>query len=195
MFLVQANSEGQLGKLVRITHCIFMKRIMIIGICGAGKSTLAGKLQPLLELKLIHLDQHYWQPNWVEPTKEAWTNTVKELVKRDAWIMDGNFGRTMDIRLERADTIIYLNYPTGLCLWRVWQRVRKYNGRTRPDMTEGCPERLDIGFLWYILTFKHRTGRRDLNKLEKLKREKQLFILNNDRAVEAFLNSVTPSVF
>jgi adenylate kinase family enzyme len=171
-----------------------MKRIMIIGICGAGKSTLARCLHAKIGLELIHLDQHHWQPNWVEPTKEAWSNTVTDLVKKDAWIMDGNFGRTMDIRLERADTIIYLNYPTGLCLWRVLKRVRKYNGTTRPDMPQGCPEHLDIGFLWYVLTFKHRNRRRDLNKLEKWRAEKQVFILNNDREVEAFVKSVTPSV-
>ena len=172
-----------------------MKRIMIIGICGAGKSTLARQLHAKLGLELIHLDQHYWQPNWVEPTKEAWANTVKDLVKRDVWIMDGNFGRTMDIRLERADTIIYLNFPTWLCLWRVLKRVIQYNGTTRPDMTEGCPERWDIGFLWYILMFKHRIGRRDLKKINTLRGEKTVYILKNDREVEGFLKDITPSVF
>jgi adenylate kinase family enzyme len=168
-----------------------MKRIMIIGSCGAGKSTLARKVHALLGLDLIHLDQHYWQPNWVEPTKETWKKKVQKLVEKDTWIIDGNYSGTIDIRLERADTIIYLDYSTRLCLWRVVQRVRKYKGVTRPDMTEGCPERLDIGFLWYVLTFKHRSGSRVLKKLEKLPLEKKVFILNNDSAVEAFIKSIS----
>lgn len=170
-----------------------MKRIMIIGSCGAGKSTFAKKLQTILNLDLIHLDQHHWQPNWVEPPKEVWRDTVKELVKREEWIMDGNFGRTMDIRLERADTIIYLNHPTWLCFWRVLKRVKQYKGTTRPDMTEGCPERLDIGFLWYVLTFKHRSGSRTLKKIEKLRQDKNVFILNNDKETEHFLKNLENS--
>ena len=71
----------------------------------------------------------------------------------------------------------------------------QYNGTTRPDMTEGCPERWDIGFLWYILMFKHRIGRRDLKKINTLRGEKTVYILKNDREVEGFLKDITPSVF
>lgn len=169
---------------------IYMKRVMIIGSCGAGKSTLAHKLHEITGLALIHLDQYHWLPNWVEPPKEEWKSTVGELAKKESWIMDGNFGRTIDIRLERADTVIYLNHPTWLCLWRVLKRVKKYNGKSRPDMTEGCPERLDFSFLWYVLMFKHRTGRSTLRKIQQYRAGRTVWILNNDKDVNNFLKNL-----
>ena len=160
---------------------------MIIGCCGAGKSTLAKKLQQRVPLELIHLDQHYWQTNWVEPSKEVWEETVRQLVKKEQWIMDGNYGGTMPIRMQRADTIIYLDYPIRTCFWRVLKRIWTYHGVVRPDMPDGCAERFDLAFLHYVLTYNIKKKKQLLARLAAAGRGKQVFVFKKNTDTDAFL--------
>jgi adenylate kinase family enzyme len=167
-----------------------MERILIIGNCGAGKTTLSRKLQSILGLEVIHLDQHYWKPYWTEPYKLDWTKTVSELVKKESWIMDGNYGGTMDMRLEKADTIIYLNFPTIVCLSRVIKRIFSNWGKVRYEMPEGCFERLDLKFLRYVAMHKITRGKYILKKLKLLDSEKEVLIFKNDKEVTMYLDSL-----
>lgn len=130
-----------------------MKRILVIGPCGAGKSTVAARLSAILELPVIHLDQLHWKPGWIEGSKEELHAVLEPVLQQDRWLIDGNYGSTMERRLKRADTVIYLDYPIPLCLWRAARRVWQFRGRSRPDMTEGCPERFDLEFFRYILNW------------------------------------------
>ncbi len=138
-----------------------MRRVLVIGSPGSGKSTFAVQLAARAGLPVIHLDQQYWQAGWVEPDKESWRHRVTELAARDAWVMEGNYGGTLRLRLERADTVIDLALPAWLCLLRVVRRAFTHLGRTRADMAPGCPERLDPGFFAYTARFasSHRAGR------------------------------------
>lgn len=131
-----------------------MRRILIIGSPGAGKSTLAHALSGRTGLPLHHLDRIHWLPGWVERDRDEARATVAEMLATDRWIIDGNYGSTMAQRLPHADTVVWLDYPTRLCLGRALRRWRQYRGRSRPDMTEGCPERLDLEFFLYILRFR-----------------------------------------
>jgi len=167
-----------------------MQRIMVIGCCGAGKSTLSKKLHQLLHLPLIHLDRYYWKPNWVETPNEEWDSIVTNLAAKNTWIIDGNYGRTMDIRIKRADTIIYLDFKTITCFYRVCYRAIKNYGKTRSDMTEGCPERLDLGFLHYVATYNLLRRKSQLSKVHMVSQEKTCIILKNDKEVEQFLASL-----
>ena len=164
-----------------------MQRIMIMGCCGAGKSTLSKKLHQITGIELIHLDQYYWNENWVETEPKKWKNTVENLASKEAWIIDGNYGGTLDIRTKKADTIIFLDFPTIICMKRVLHRTWKYHKKTRPDMTEGCNERFDLDFLHYVATFNLRRRKKLLQKLEVLKKKKAVHILQSDRQVRAFL--------
>ncbi len=85
---------------------------------------------------------------------EEWRPRVQELVNRDKWIMDGSFDGTLDIRLPRADTVIVLDFSRYRCLWRVCKRVAASFGRVRPDMAEGCPERIDLEFLRFVWNYR-----------------------------------------
>ena len=167
-----------------------MQRIIIIGPCGAGKSTLARRMRSILGLELIHLDQEYWLPNWTEPTKEVWDHKVSELVKKEAWIMDGNYGGSMDIRIARADTIIMLNYSTLKCLYQALKRIYTYHGKVRPDMVEGCEERFDWEFIHYILMFNISRGRKLLKKVLGHKDVKEIYIFKKDKQVKNFLEEL-----
>jgi adenylate kinase family enzyme len=130
-----------------------MQRVMVVGCAGAGKSTVARALADRLQLPVIHLDQHYWQPGWIEPDENAWRQQQRTLAAADHWIIDGNYSSTVEERLNRADAILILDLPRMLCLFRVLRRWTHWRGRIRPDMPAGCPERVDLQFLRYIWLF------------------------------------------
>jgi len=138
----------------------------------------------------LHLDQFYWQPNWVETEKTIWTKKVVELSNKSEWIIDGNYGGTLDIRIQRADTIIYLDIPIVKCLYRITKRIVKYNGKVRPDMPVGCKERFDLEFYHYVLTFNKRKRKGILSKLDKVKYEKQVYTLKSDTQTRKFISSL-----
>ena len=168
-----------------------MRRVLIIGSAGSGKSTLATRLAATLQLPVIHLDAVYWQPGWKETPKDQWQARVAELIQQDAWIMDGNYGGTMEMRVRAADTVILLDIPRTQCLFRVLKRAVRYRGRTRPDMNPGCPEMLpDREFLRWIWTYPKLRRPNVLDLLSRHDGEKQILILRSSREVEHFLASV-----
>lgn len=130
-----------------------MRRVMIVGCCGSGKSTLAARLRRLTGLPVIHLDQLFWQEGWVEAAPELFLARLDAAIAGETWITDGNHSRTMDRRLARADTFIWLDYPLFLCLARIFWRILTTHGQVRPDMAEGCPEKFDWEFLKYVWNF------------------------------------------
>lgn len=130
-----------------------MRRVMIIGPCGSGKSTLARELAPRMGLPLVHMDQLGWQAGWVETDKAELHARLAEAVAGERWLIEGNYGSVLAPRLERADTVIYLDFPIRLCLWRLMRRILTLRGQSRPDMPEGCPERFDAAFFWYVMTW------------------------------------------
>lgn len=162
-----------------------MEKVLVIGSCGAGKSTFSKKLQNKVNLPIIHLDQHYHLENWEEPKKEEWEAKLKQLVKGNKWIMDGNYASSFDIRFPYADTIIYLDYPTYKSFWRTIKRIVKYYGKQRSDTAIGCKERFDLDFLKYVLTFNTKNRKPILSRLEK--ENKDIFIFKSDKEADLFL--------
>ena len=130
-----------------------MKRVLVIGPCGSGKSTLARELAPLMGLPLVHMDQLGWQAGWIETEKAELNARLADAVAQDEWLIEGNYGSTLAPRLERADTVIYLDFPIRLCLSRLIRRIISNRGQSRPDMPEGCPERFDLAFFWYVMNW------------------------------------------
>jgi adenylate kinase family enzyme len=170
-----------------------MKRVLVIGSGGAGKSTLAGQLGALLNIEVLHLDKFYWQPGWVEMPKPEWLKTVEELTKRDAWVMDGNYSGTFDIRFKACDTVIFLDMARALCLWRVLKRALMYRKKSRPDMAEGCPEQLTLEFILWIWNYPSRTRPKIVNMLESNPDGKKIVWLRSRSEVERFLAAQRPS--
>ena len=170
-----------------------MKRVSIIGSGGAGKSTLARRLGEITGLPVIHLDALHWKPNWTEPPKDEWRRTVEELVKGDRWIIDGNFGGTMDIRLAASDTVIFLDYSRFVCVARAVKRAIKHWNQTRPDMGEGCPEKLDLKFLGWIWNFPVETRPRIEQRLSESPSTMNVLRLNSSKVTEKFLRKMHSS--
>lgn len=164
-----------------------MRKVLVIGSGGAGKSTLAHQLGGLLGLEVLHLDKFYWQPGWIETPKSEWLKTIEELLRRDAWIMDGNYSGTLDIRVEACDTIIFLDMPRTLCLRRVLKRTIMYWNKIRPDMTEGCREKLNLEFLLWIWNYPSRTKPEIVRMIESNAEQKKIVWLRSQSDVERFL--------
>ena len=167
-----------------------MRRVSIIGSGGAGKSTLARQLGEISGLPVIPLDSLFWKPGWTETPKEEWRRTVEGLVKGDEWIIDGNFGGTMEIRLVAADTIIFLDYPRLLCTYRAVKRAVTFRNTTRPDMGPGCNEKLDVEFLRWVWQFPGKTVPAIEERLSRLKSGVKLIRLRSPKQAEAFLRDI-----
>ncbi len=168
-----------------------MKKILIIGSGGAGKSTLARELGTILGLEVIHLDAWYWNPGWVETPKTAWQSIIQDLTLRESWIMDGNYGGTLDLRLSVADTVIFLDFPRILCLLRAIKRRFMYAGQSRPDMASDCPERLNWEFLKYIWSYPITRRPGILEKLSQVILNQQVIILREPIEVREFLQKIS----
>lgn len=169
-----------------------MQKILVIGSGGSGKSTLATQLGAKLNLPVIHLDVHFWNAGWVETPKDEWRKKVEGLIQGEAWVMDGNFSSTFDIRFAAADTIIFLDMPRLVCLWRVTKRWLYYSltNQTRPDLAEGCPETMDWEFYQWVWNYPERTRPMTLEMLEKYKEEKKVIVLRSEKNVEKFLYQI-----
>lgn len=168
-----------------------IERIVIVGSSGSGKSTLARELGQKLALPVIHLDNHYWHPGWIETPTPDWKKTVSDLTRGDQWIMDGNYRETLDVRLKCADTIIFLDLPRWLCAWRAVKRRIQYRNTIRPDMAPGCQETLfkpDFpGFLLRIWDYPNRAKPDIEKRLMNLDPGTRIIHLNNRSDTNKFL--------
>lgn len=136
-----------------------MQRIMIIGGSGSGKSTLARMLGERLNLPVVHMDALFWEPGWTMAEEDVFLDRVDQAIAQPEWVMDGNYSRTWPNRVERADTVIFLDLPGWLRLWRVLSRTVLQYGKSRPDLAPDCPERFDFGFIFgWVLRYR-RNGR------------------------------------
>ena len=167
-----------------------MKRILVLGPSGSGKTTLANKIGHILNIPIVHLDLHFWNAGWIETPRDEWHQKVKNLISGDSWVMDGNYTSTLVMRAHVADTIIFIKVPRRLSYLRAFGRIFKNFGRNRPELPEGCPERIDIEFLKYIWTYPRTKQLIILDFLEKIQPTKDIQILGNRHEVERFIASL-----
>jgi adenylate kinase family enzyme len=166
-----------------------MQRILVIGCSGGGKSTLARALGAKLALPVVHLDVLFWKPGWVESSYDEFRPKVAAAVVEDRWIIDGNFSRTFDLRLPRADTVVWVDQPRRVCLWRAFRRTLTLFGETRADLAPGCPEKIDPAFYRFIWNFKRTHDAMMEEALARDAAHTKFFRLRSDGEIAAFLAS------
>lgn len=170
-----------------------MQRVMIVGGPGSGKSTLARSLGELLGLPVHHMDRIQWMAGWVSRTREERREMALAVEAQEAWVFEGGFSTTYDHRASRADTIIWLDLPVALQMWRVTKRLFQYWGQARPDMADGCVEGIHretlpfYGWIW-------RTRRTRRVRVQQLIKDHgaqtRIVHLRRPKEVAAFLSTL-----
>ncbi|MFV0400823.1 MAG: AAA family ATPase [Oscillospiraceae bacterium] len=168
-------------------------RIMVMGPSGSGKSTMAMRLGEITGVPVVHIDRFIWNPGWIATPEKEVCEKVLKAADEPKWIMDGNNSKTRDYRLERADTVIFLDFNRFFCLFRNLKRFKENYGQTRHDLGEACPERLNLAHLKFILWTFPRARNGILAWLSKIEPPKQVFYLKGTKAVMEFLTEVCKS--
>src|SRR6185436_117804 len=175
--------------LVRYKALSIVQKVLIIGSGGAGKSSLARQLGELLGIQVIHLDKLFWRSGWVETPRDEWKATVAELIKGDRWIMDGNYGGTIEMRVNAADTVILFDLPRTVCVYRAVKRWIAYRRVSRPDIAEGCEEKFDFEFLRWIWNYPKRSLPKIESILANPGNEKKVIRLRSRQDVSQLIES------
>jgi adenylate kinase family enzyme len=173
------------------------RRVVVTGMAGSGKSTFARALAAKTGLPVIHLDVHYWKPGWVHPSESEWREKQGSLLAGEAWIADGNYYETLDIPLERADTVVFLDTPWWICARRAFVR-----GLRRPpgEMPEGSEDSLIrrlrnewwlVGRLWRV---RHTEPSRARAIVSQHASHAALHVLRSKEEAEALLRAVSPDL-
>ena len=163
-------------------------KIAIIGYSGSGKSTLARLLGAYYGAEVLHLDAVHHLPGWLERESADEQQIVSDFLDaHDAWVIDGNYTKlSYDRRMAEADRIVMLLFPRLSCLWRVIKRYRVYQNRTRPDMAQGCSEKLDAAFVSWVLWKGRRKAARARYQRIAAQYPGKVVVLKNQRELDAF---------
>ena len=172
------------------------RRVVVTGMAGAGKSTFSKALAAKAGLPLIHLDLEFWKPGWVAPSDDEWREKQRGILAGDAWIADGNYKETLDLRVERADTVVYLDTPWWTCARRAFVR-----GIRRPPasvMPEGCVDSTwqrvkdEWGIVWKVWRRRRSDRERELEIVSRCGQHATLHVLRAKESVGGFLERVRP---
>jgi adenylate kinase family enzyme len=164
-----------------------MQRVLVIGCSGAGKSTFSIALGAATGLPVIHIDHLFWQSGWVQTPKDIYLASLKAAIAGERWIMDGINASTFDLRIPRADTIIWLRRSRAACLWRIGRRVLTSYGKVRPDMAPGCPEQFDWEFIKWVWNFHREYDPIISAALDRYEAWERTVTLRSDAEAAAFL--------
>ena len=167
-------------------------KIAVIGYSGSGKSTLARVLGERYGIPVLHLDRVHHAPGWQERDKAEVHRLIHDFMEQPEWIIDGNYTKyEYRRRMAEADGIIFLDFPRLSCFIRAWKRYFRYRGRTRADMAEGCPEKMDPEFVRWLL-WKGRT-RKKKEEFRQLLAEypAKAVVLKSQKEIDRYLEGIS----
>ena len=159
-----------------------MKKIIVIGCPGSGKSTFARALHDKTGIPLYHLDMMYWNVDKTTVEKSVFLERLSAVLKKDEWIIDGNYGSTMELRMAACDTVIFLDYPLDVCL----DGIKERRGKQRSDMPWIETEE-DAEFIEFIKNYNEQQKPKVLELLEKYS-DKSIIIFESREQADTFLN-------
>jgi adenylate kinase family enzyme len=164
-------------------------RVLVIGCSGGGKSTLSQRLCRRMDLPFVSMDRDfYWLPGWARRDRDEARALIAEAVSKKRWLMDGTGVSSFDLRVPRAELIVWVRMPRWLCLWGVLVRSFRNFGRTRPEMAPGCRERLaDREFLSFIWNFEQKTTPRLVKAIHTLSPRCPVVMLTSRRQMRDLL--------
>ncbi|EAC4430059.1 ATP-binding cassette domain-containing protein [Listeria monocytogenes] len=162
------------------------EKVLIIGPNGAGKSTFATELRKHYDFEVCHLDKLFWQENWNAVAKADFEDKVDNIMSsKKKYIIDGDYFFNLEKRLEHADLVIWIKIPLFLCVANIIKRRFKYMTNVRPDVTEGCDEKLNLSFLLYALKYNKRSGKQTKELLDNVY-DKELFVIDSYKKLKSY---------
>lgn len=163
-------------------------KIAILGYSGCGKSTLAKHLATHYHIPLLYLDTVQFEANWKERDREEALSIVTEFMKHEEWVIDGNYKSFLqDRRLSEADHIIYMAFSRWNCLIRAFRRNHMYRNTSRESMANGCNEKMDLPFIWWIL-HKGRSAEKKRHYDDIIRKyHAKTTVLKNQRELDEFM--------
>lgn len=176
---------------LKTIFCTKMKKILIIGNTGAGKTTFARELSQKLKLPIVHLDKLYWCGRWEHRTQGEFDILLQAELEKAEWIIDGNYNRTLPHRLKYCDTVFFFDFSPLACFCGITKRVIQNYGKSRDDMGGECPEYFDKKKIeLYKNLFKYNKNNR-LRYYEMLKDAKvEVVVFKNRKEVKEYLNKI-----
>jgi len=170
-----------------------MQKIWITGSSGSGKTTLANIISTKLNIPVYHNDRIFWRSGWQQRPSSEQIEITKEISKRAKWIYEGNRINDCkkDGRYNQCDTIIFLKINRFICLYRFMKRYFKHRGTVRPDISEGCVEKIDIEIIKYILVdYPNKKNARQKLFAQAMEDGKDVIVLNGEKAVKKWLKTL-----
>ncbi|TMK52543.1 MAG: topology modulation protein [Actinobacteria bacterium] len=168
-----------------------MERVTIVGCGGSGKSYVAQELGRLLDLPVIHMDAVYFDDHWNPLPMERFEAVQREFVAAPRWVIDGNYNSTVQVRLEAADTVVFMDLPTRVCLWGILSRQLRH-GRGQNEQT-GVYNRITGDVLRYVVGYRWKMRPRVLAKIHRHASGAALIMLTSRRQTRHFLRQVASS--
>ena len=159
-----------------------MKKVIVIGCPGSGKSTVSRALHNKTGIPLYHLDMMYWNADKTTVEKSVFLERLSAVLEKDGWIIDGNYSSTMELRMAACDTVIFLDYPLDVCL----DGIKERRGKPRSDMPWIETEE-DAEFIEFIKNYNEQQKPKVLELLEKYS-DKNIIIFKSREQADAFLN-------
>ena len=160
-----------------------MKKVIIIGCCGSGKSTFARQLHACTGIPLFHLDQLNWNVDKTTVEKAVFLQRVRDVIQSDSWIIDGNYGSSMEMRMQACDTVFFLDYPVDVCIKGIYERV----GKVRTDMP-WVEDEIDEDLIEFVKNYE-KEDRPEVYELLKKYNGKDIHIFHSRVDANQFLES------
>lgn len=166
-------------------------KIAVIGYSGSGKSTLASRLAEYFGCEKLHLDMIHFSSGWIERSDEEMVRTVSDFMKKDNWVIEGNYSNILYTkRMEEADHIIILAFNRFCCLWRAFKRYWQYKGNVRPDVAAGCYEKFDLEFIrWILWEGRSKSIKQRYQRIAE-KYPQKVIVLKNQAQLDNYLNEI-----
>lgn len=166
-----------------------MKKIIVIGCPGSGKSTFSKELHKRIGIPLFHLDMMFWNADKTTVEKSVFIERLTKTVQKNEWIIDGNYASTMELRMQECDTVIFLDYPLEVCLAGIKERC----GKARSDMPWIESDEADTEFIEFIKNYNSQSRPQVMELLDRYS-DKNIFIFKHRAEANTFLNSIRKEI-
>jgi adenylate kinase family enzyme len=169
-----------------------MQRVLVMGSSGSGKSTFARRLSDITGIPAVSIDALFWKPGWVESDKEDFRRRMTDVARAPRWIMDGNYmaSGAGELRRHLSDTIIWFDLPRSTCMFGILTRIARSHGKVRPEMAEGCPEKIDLEFFRYVWTYRQQQRPKLVAFFEGLRPDQALVCFTDREQADGYLNDL-----